>query len=112
MLPHELPSASPAVKATRHLARGQHHRMVGRPEAARRFHELAVRDALGEATPVEILKLNRYQALLRYKPSAGERREWEIMMWNVTRAMKLLRKLEHEAARSPNAEASQRREKS
>lgn len=37
-----------------------------------RFHELAVSEAFGSATKCEMVKLKRYQALLRYRPTPRE----------------------------------------
>lgn len=58
-----------------------------------RFHDLVVKHALDEATPAELSKLDRYQALLRYKPSPEERRAEVLFRWETEQALKQLKRL-------------------
>lgn len=63
----------------------------------RRFRELVVKEALGESAPGDREKLDRYQALLRYRPSAEERSAEIRFRWRVERAMKTLGTLRYKA---------------
>ena len=76
---------------------------VGRRMAAvrRRWHELVVKEALGTITAAEHAKLERYQVLVRYKPSADERRHEARMRYDTERLLKQARRYLHEAANSP-----------
>jgi hypothetical protein len=71
---------------------------------ARRWRELVAKEALGTITADEQAKLERYQMLLRHKPSADERRHEACMRYDTKRMMKLTRRLLHEATNSPTDE--------
>lgn len=67
--------------------------MKWRRKAQRRFHELAVKEALGTATIDDTVKLERYQKLLRYKPNSEETHAAEMHFYQATRAIKTLKGL-------------------
>lgn len=79
------------------------HRMGKRMDAVRRrWHELVVKESIGTITSDEHHKLDRYQALLRYKPSAEERKHESRRRYEVEQMQKQVRRLLHEVANSPN----------
>lgn len=71
----------------------------------KRFHELAVKEALGEITPEEELKLERYQALRRLKRLPCEIRAEMETAWHARCLLKELgrvrAKMERESVSLP-----------
>lgn len=89
------------------MSTGSLHRVDGRMGAVRqRWHELVVKEALGTITKEEQSKLERYQVLVRAKPSAAERSAEAWRQYQIDTAMKQLKRLLRTPAHSSITEPS------
>lgn len=61
-------------------------------QAKERWHDLVVKHALGTITTQEMVKLDRYQNLLRHKPTAAEKVFQSRMEYARKRAIRVIRK--------------------